>query len=350
MKILITGAAGFIGHHLVLKLTGISNEIIGLDSINSYYDINLKLSRLIEQGIEIKSNLPGIMNNSSKHPNYRFIQLNIENHNDLEALFLKEKFDCICHLAAQSGVRYSTENPQVYIESNILGLYNILECCRKYAITHLIYASSSSVYGNNKSIPFSENLNVDKPKSLYAATKKSNELLAHTYSSQFKFRTTGLRFFSVYGPWGRPDMAYFIFTKRILNNEPIKVYNNGECMRDFTYIEDIIDGITRVVESKNDYTCISNIYKVYNIGNSCPMSINELISALEASLNIKAIKELLPAQLEDADITYANIDAIHADYGFIPKTKLEAGIPQFVNWYKVHYKFIIEEKMTGMFQ
>lgn len=348
MKILITGTAGFIGFHLAKNLIERGDEVIGLDNINEYYDVNLKYGRLRETGIaseNIDYNKPIV---SRKYNNYRFIKLNLEDKENIENLFKKEKFDKICHLAAQAGVRYSLTNPQAYIDSNIQGFFNILECARHNNIQHLVYASSSSVYGINTKMPFSIRDNVDHPISLYAATKKANELMAHTYSHLFNIPTVGLRFFTVYGPWGRPDMAYFLFTKKILENKPIDIFNNGNMERDFTYIDDIIEGVMRVIESpikvkesdKQNPAKPSSIYapyKLYNIGNSSPVKLTYFIECLEKELGIKAKKNYLPIQPGDVPATYADVSDLEKDYGYKPDTSIEKGIKQFVEWYKNYY-------------
>jgi UDP-glucuronate 4-epimerase len=312
MKVLVTGAAGFIGFHLVNRLITEGFEVVGLDIINNYYDVNLKYSRLKECGIDEAEINENILINSNKYSNYQFIKLNIEDKKNLFNLFQKEKFDYVINLAAQAGVRYSIENPDVYISSNIVGFLNILEACRHHKIKHLVYASSSSVYGLNGKIPFSTSDNVDHPISLYAASKKSNELMAHTYSHLYNIPTTGLRFFTVYGPWGRPDMALFLFTKAILDDKPIDVYNNGKMFRDFTYIDDIVEGIYKVAnnpskgnknwDNKNPNPSDSiSPYKIYNIGNSTPVKLMDFISEIEKNLNKKAKINFLPLQPGDVE-------------------------------------------------
>ena len=335
MKILVTGAAGFIGFHTTKKLLENGHQVVGLDNINDYYDVQLKYARLNELGIKIgKSDSYNELVNSNKYQ-FKFIRLNIEDRTNLPQLFIDEKFDIVCNLAAQAGVRYSIENPETYIDSNIVGYLNILECCRNHKIKHLVYASSSSVYGLNKKIPFETTDNVDHPISLYAATKKSNELMAHTYSHLFGFATTGLRFFTVYGPWGRPDMALFLFTDAIINNKPIKVFNNGDMERDFTYIDDIVEGIVRIIEKNTQHRAL---YKIYNIGNNNSIKLNSFIHAIEASLNIKGQKEFMPIQPGDVKKTWANVDELINDYNYKPNTDIKKGVTKFVNWYKQHYK------------
>jgi UDP-glucuronate 4-epimerase len=345
MKILITGTAGFIGFHLAKKLIERGNDIIGLDNINDYYDVNLKYARLKETGIVRENIKYGELLKSCKHSNYSFIQLNLEDKENLYTLFKEQKFDKVCNLAAQAGVRYSLENPMAYINSNIVGFANILEACRHNNIKHLAYASSSSVYGLNENMPFSTHDNVDHPISLYAASKKSNELMAHTYSHLFGLPTTGLRFFTVYGPWGRPDMALFIFTKAILEGKPIQIFNQGKMKRDFTYIDDIVEGISRVIDNppagNNNWSGklpdpSSSVapYKVYNIGNSSPVELMDFISAIELCTGKIAIKEFMPIQAGDVPATWANVDDLSEDLGYKPNTTVEEGVKRFVEWYK----------------
>lgn len=345
MKILITGTAGFIGSHLANKLIARGDEIVGLDSINDYYDIRVKYGRLERSGIlqdEIQYNQ---MIQSSKFSNYKFIQLNLEDKGNLEKLFAEEKFDKVVNLAAQAGVRYSLTNPDAYIDANIVGFLNVLECCRHHNIKHLTYASSSSVYGLNEAQPFSTKDNVDHPISLYAASKKSNELMAHTYSHLFKIPTTGLRFFTVYGPWGRPDMALFLFTKAIFEGKAIDVFNNGNMQRDFTYIDDIVEGITRVNDNppkenpdwnpnSEDASVSSAPYKIYNIGNNNPVKLMDFISALENKIGKVAEKNLLPLQAGDVPSTYADVSDLIRDLDYKPETSIQEGINNFVDWYK----------------
>ena len=335
MKILVTGAAGFIGYHLVKNLIKDNYEVIGLDNINDYYSKNLKFNRLKELGIE-KSSAKDFFNltHSNLFQNFKFIRMNLEDRNNLPKLFKDQKFDLVCNLAAQAGVRYSIENPETYIDSNIVGFVNILECCRNYNIKKLVYASSSSVYGNNEKIPFDETDNTDKPISLYAASKKSNELLAHTYSHLYKIETIGLRFFTVYGPWGRPDMALFLFTDALLNNRPIKIFNNGKLSRDFTYIDDIVKGVvSTLTESSKD----PSLYKLYNIGNSSPIKLMDFISSIEKITGIEVEKEMLPMQAGDVNKTWANVSQLKKDYDYKSSTSLESGIEEFINWYKSYF-------------
>ncbi len=317
--ILVTGTAGFIGYHLTKKLLN-SYKIIGIDNLNDYYDLKLKKDRL--------KNL--------KHKNFKFVKCDISNKEDLENIFNKNKIDKVINLAAQAGVRYSIENPDTYINSNIIGFYNILENVKKYKIEHLIYASSSSVYGNNE-LPFKENDSTDNPISLYAATKKTNEILAQVYSNLYNINCTGLRFFTVYGPYGRPDMAYFKFTKKIINKEKIQLYNNGESLRDFTYIDDIIEGIIKVLDNK--------ITKIYNIGSSNPIKLLDFINLLKQTLiNNNLIEdyelniELLPKQLGDVDNTYADTENLKKDFSYKPNTNIKEGLDKFIKWYKKYYE------------
>lgn len=341
MKILVTGAAGFIGFHVAKALLLRGHHVVGLDNINDYYDPALKYARL--KALGISEDLAKVFNGISKsaaHENFCFIRLNLEDKEELKNLFGEERFKVVCNLAAQAGVRYSLENPDAYINSNIVGFLNILENCRHFNIQHLVYASSSSVYGSNTKIPFEVTDPVDHPVSLYAATKKSNELMAHTYSHLFNLPTTGLRFFTVYGPWGRPDMALFLFTKAILNNQPIDVYNYGKMERDFTYIDDITKGVIKVIETplnkrKNSST---NLYKVYNIGNNKSVKLLDFIQAIETALGKKAIMNMLPMQPGDVEKTWANVDALKKDYDYKPNTSIIKGIKAFIGWYLKFYR------------
>jgi len=346
-KFLITGAAGFIGYHLTKALLEKGEVVIGIDNINDYYDIRLKLSRLKNIGIE--NGMPEWYNKvtSRTHSNFKFIRMNLEDNDFLLRLCFEEKFDYIINLAAQAGVRYSIENPSAYVQSNLVGFSNIIEAARITQVKHLIYASSSSVYGLNKKIPFSTSDVVDYPVSLYAATKKANELMAHSYSHLFSIRTTGLRFFTVYGPYGRPDMAYFSFTKKILNGEKIEIFNNGEMERDFTYIDDIVEGIIRLtnlqpnkelLNKTNNNSELNPFYKIYNIGNNHPIKLRQLIDAIENGCGIKANEIYLPMQPGDVIKTYANIDDLIRDTGFKPSTQIEDGIIKFIDWFKEYYK------------
>jgi len=331
MNILVTGAAGFIGFHLSKLLLKKGFNVIGLDNINDYYDPNLKLDRLKILGI--KSNEDCIYNQKFEKDNFKFIKLNLEDKENLLKLFESENIDIVCNFAAQAGVRYSLTNPDTYIQSNIVGFHNILECCRIYKIKHLIYASSSSVYGLNKKIPFSVNDSVDNPISLYAATKKSNELMAHSYSHLYNIPTTGIRFFTVYGPWGRPDMALFIFTKSIIEGKNIDVYNYGKMMRDFTYIDDIIKGVYKIIINKKNKK-----FSIYNIGNNNSIELLDFIICIEKKLGKIAKKNMLPIQSGDVVKTWANVDGLIKDYGYSPSTNIKNGVDKFINWYLKYYK------------
>jgi UDP-glucuronate 4-epimerase len=333
MKILVTGAAGFIGYHLCEKLISLGHTVIGLDNLNDYYDVTLKLDRLKELGIFLIKEKELIA--SEKHyDNFKFIKMNLEDREGVAELFLNQNFDSVCNLAAQAGVRYSIEKPFTYIESNIFGFINVLESCRNNNVNKLVYASSSSVYGLNDKIPFSVNDNVDRPISLYAATKKSNELMAHTYSHLFGIKTIGLRFFTVYGPWGRPDMAMFLFTDAILNNKPIKVFNQGKLSRDFTYIDDIIEGVVSTLLHTHDS---NEIYELHNIGNSKPIDLLEFIKEIEKHTGKKAIKDFYPMQPGDVEKTWADVDELVKKYNYKPKTDVSLGVENFISWYKSYY-------------
>ncbi|MCF7956295.1 MAG: NAD-dependent epimerase [Phycisphaerae bacterium] len=349
MKILVTGTAGFIGSFLAERLIARGDEVVGLDSINDYYDVNVKYGRLERAGIEKYKLEYNRMIQSIIYPNYKFIQLKLEDSVNIDALFKAEKFDKVCNLAAQAGVRYSLINPQAYVNANIVGFVNILEACRHNDIEHLAYASSSSVYGLNESMPFSTSDNIDHPVSLYAASKKSNELMAHTYSHLFGLPTTGLRFFTVYGPWGRPDMALFLFTKAILEGKPIDVFNHGKMKRDFTYVDDIVEGVIRVIDNppkgrpdwsgaKPDASCPKAPYKVYNIGNSSPVLLMDFIAAIENAIGKKATMNMLPLQPGDVPATWADVTDLVEDLGYKPDTSIEEGVGKFVEWYREFYK------------
>ncbi len=349
MKFLITGTAGFIGFHLANYLIKRGDTVVGLDCINDYYDINLKYDRLAYAGIERNKIAYNKLIISEKHPNYSFIQLKLEDKENLDNLFAEQKFDKVCNLAAQAGVRYSLTNPDAYINSNIVGFLNILESCRHHNIKHLAYASSSSVYGLNGKSPFATSDNVDHPISLYAASKKSNELMAHTYSHLFKVPTTGLRFFTVYGPWGRPDMALFIFTKAILAGQPIQVFNNGNMIRDFTYVADIVEGVVRVLDNPPagnaqwdavhpDPSTSTAPYKVYNIGNNNPVKLMTFIESIEKALGKEAVKELLPMQPGDVAATSADVTDLVENLKYKPDTRVPEGIQNFINWYREYFK------------
>jgi UDP-glucuronate 4-epimerase len=331
-KILVTGTAGFIGFHLAKKLLDQGHIVIGLDNINDYYDVNLKYGRLNELGID-KSNLEDNKSlQSSTYPNHKFIKANLEDAETLNKLFETEKFDAVCNLAAQAGVRYSIENPHAYISSNIVGFMNILEACRNYNVKNLSYASSSSVYGLNKEQPFKTTDQTDTPVSLYAATKKSNELMAHTYSHLYNIQTTGLRFFTVYGPWGRPDMAPMLFTDAILNDRAIKVFNHGKMSRDFTYVDDIVDGIVKVINNPSPYN-------IYNIGNNSPVNLMEFIKTIENALDKEATKNFMDIQPGDVESTFADVSGLIEDFDYKPETPLSHGVDEFVKWYRGFYKY-----------
>jgi UDP-glucuronate 4-epimerase len=331
---LVTGSAGFIGYHTAERLLARGDQVLGVDNLNDYYDVRLKEARL---------------ERLTRHPGFRFHRLDIADRAAMERLFAAEKPKRVIHLAAQAGVRYSLQNPHAYVDSNLVGFVNILEGCRHHGVEHLTYASSSSVYGANTTMPFSIHHNVDHPLSLYAATKKANELMAHTYSHLYRLPTTGLRFFTVYGPWGRPDMAMFLFTKAILGGKPIDVFNNGQMRRDFTYVDDIVEGVIRV----SDRVAVSNPkwtgahpdpgtssapYRIYNIGNNQPVELMRIIECLEQSLGRVAEKRFLPMQPGDVPATFADVDDLTADVGFKPSTSIESGIERFVTWYREFYQ------------
>ena len=354
MKILVTGTAGFIGSHLTERLVARGDEVIGLDCINDYYDISVKYGRLqrtgiienLEDGENIEYNK---LLTSSNNNNYKFIKLNLENKESMMKLFEEQNFDAVCNLAAQAGVRYSLINPDAYIDSNIVGFINILEACRHNGVKNLSYASSSSVYGLNESLPFSTEDSVDHPISLYAASKKSNELMAHTYSHLYGISTTGLRFFTVYGPWGRPDMALFLFVKAALEGKKIDVFNNGEMLRDFTYIDDIVEGVMRVIDNpaqkdnswngKDGRVSTSSApYKIYNIGNNNPVKLMDFITAIEKKLGKTIEKNMMPIQAGDVPATYANVDDLVDDLDYKPATPIQEGVDRFVDWYLEFFK------------
>jgi UDP-glucuronate 4-epimerase len=334
MKILVTGAAGFIGFHLSKRLINEGFDVVGLDNINDYYDVNLKYARLENLGVlKNKAEVFNELTDSKLFENsFKFIRMNLEDNIELNKLFKENQFDVVCNLAAQAGVRYSIENPSTYIQSNIVGFANILECSRNFKIKHLVYASSSSVYGKNDKVPFDTKDNVDYPISLYAATKKSNELMAHTYSHLYGVPTTGLRFFTVYGPWGRPDMAMFLFTDAIIKDKPIKVFNYGNMERDFTYINDIVEGVKRIIVKPTIDR--EELYKIYNIGNNNSVKLLDFILQLEKEIGKEAEKEMLPIQPGDVERTWANVDDLIKDYNYEPKTPITKGVKEFVNWYK----------------
>ncbi|MDN2664233.1 NAD-dependent epimerase [Psychromonas sp. 14N.309.X.WAT.B.A12] len=332
MKYLVTGAAGFIGNFVSERLCDAGHDVVGLDNLNDYYDPNLKLARL---------------KRLDKFNNFTFVKLDLADREGMQSLFAEEKFDRVIHLAAQAGVRYSIENPMAYIDSNLVGMATILEGCRHNKVKHLVYASSSSVYGMNEKMPFSTEDEVNHPVSLYAATKKSNELMAHSYSHLYDLPTTGLRFFTVYGPWGRPDMAPFLFTDAILNDREIKVFNNGKMKRDFTYIDDIVEGIIRIQDvvpvrnADNPNTSPSSgkaPYKVFNIGNNEPIALMTFIESIEKAAGKEAKKNFMPMQAGDVPATFADIDSLKEEVGFKPDTNIEFGMQQFVDWFKDYYK------------
>lgn len=333
-KFLITGTAGFIGFHLANALLKAGDEVVGLDNINDYYDVNLKYARLKEAGISKEDLNWGEFAYSHKYPGYRFIRQNLEDKDAIMKLFKEEQFDYVVHLAAQAGVRYSIDNPNVYIQSNIVGFFNILEACRHHPVEHLLYASSSSVYGNNQKVPFSESDNVDHPVSLYAATKKSNELMASTYNHLYGLNATGLRFFTVYGPWGRPDMAIWKFVESMYKGESLQVFAEGRLKRDFTYIEDIVLGIQALLEKLGS----SPPPNIMNIGNNEPITVNDLIVSLEETMALRASINFLPMQPGDVEQTYANIEILKEYCGFKPSKSLKEGLSHFTAWYYDYVK------------
>ncbi|PIQ19710.1 MAG: capsular biosynthesis protein CpsI [Cytophagales bacterium CG18_big_fil_WC_8_21_14_2_50_42_9] len=341
-KILITGSAGFIGHHLTMAFQQLNFEIVGLDSINSYYDPVLKFNRLEEQGFERQLIKYNCLVRNSANPNASFIQLDLTDENALEHLFREQQFDYVINLAAQAGVRYSLEHPQSYVASNLVGFANILENCRNYSIKHLLFASSSSVYGQNSSIPFRTGDQTDYPISFYAATKKANEVMAYSYAHLYKIPTSGMRFFTVYGPWGRPDMAYFSFAQAIKDEKPIRIFNNGDMHRDFTYIDDVVNSIIKlltVVPEPNESTKPADVlYKVYNIGNSQPEPLFKLVTILEQLLHKKAILDLQPMPPGDVQSTYADIQDLAKAVNYCPSTPLEVGLTRFIEWFESYYK------------
>ncbi len=338
MKILVTGTAGFIGYHLSTLLLSRGHQVVGIDNINDYYDVNLKFARLNELGID-KENASEFGNQSTsiKNNKFSFLRVNLEDKQGIDQLFENEKFEVVCNLAAQAGVRYSIENPQAYVDSNIVGYVNLLEACRNNDVKHLVYASSSSVYGLNSKIPFSTKDTVDTPISLYAASKKSNELMAHTYSHLFGFATTGLRFFTVYGPWGRPDMAAYLFAEGIRNDKPIKVFNHGNMERDFTYVGDIVQGVMRIIEGEV-VTRKENkeLYKVYNIGNNNSVKLTDYIANIENNLGKEAQKIMMDMQPGDVAKTWADVTDLIKDYNYQPNTPIDVGVKKFIDWYKIY--------------
>ena len=339
MKILVTGVAGFIGFHLSKLLLNNGHKVVGIDNINDYYDVNLKYARLRELGI-VRNEAETYLNKTAGdiyYDSFQFVRMNLEDRENLPKLFEENKFDVVCNLAAQAGVRYSIDNPEAYVDSNVVGFLNVLECCRHNKIKHLLYASSSSVYGENKKVPFSINDNVDKPISLYAATKKSNELMAHTYSHLYNIPTTGLRFFTVYGPWGRPDMAIYLFADAISKNKSIKVFNNGDMSRDFTYIDDIISGIEILLQVPPVRIKNKPAYRISNIGNGNPQPLSSFIKAIEKGFGLNAKKEYLPMQAGDVPQTWADISEIEK-LGYKSTVSIEKGVEKFVVWFKNYYK------------
>ena len=334
MKIIVTGAAGFIGFHVVKRLLEQGHEVVGIDNINSYYDVKLKYDRLAETGIEMHEIEHHQFAQSKTYPSYRFMHLDLMERESLHSLFEEEHFSHVVHLAAQAGVRYSLQHPYAYIDSNIVGFINILEACRQFSVAHLVFASSSSVYGANAELPYKESDRTDTPVSLYAATKKSNELMAYTYSKLYNIPTTGLRFFTVYGPWGRPDMSPTLFMKAITSNETIKVFNHGNMKRDFTYIDDIVEGLTKTIPSppKREIP-----YAIYNIGCSSPVKIMDFIATIERVSNKKAVLEMVDMQPGDVIATYADTSLLEKDFGYKPSTSLIVGIEKFYNWFKGYY-------------
>lgn len=333
--VFITGVAGFIGYHLAEKLIEKNIKVVGIDNINDYYTVQLKYDRLKELGInqEFASNFGQKVLSSKHEEKMIFYRMNLEDKESLAQLFKTYSFDAVVNMAAQAGVRYSIENPDAYGQSNLVGFLNILECCRNYNVKKLLYASSSSIYGNSSDVPFSTNQNVDHPISLYAATKKANELMAHAYSHLYNFQTIGLRFFTVYGPWGRPDMAMFLFTDAILNHQPLKVFNHGDLSRDFTYIDDIIQGIDKILEDKNT----NEKYQLYNIGNSKPVQLMDFIKEIEKSTGEKAILEMYPMQAGDVNQTWADVQELKDKFGYNPHYPVDKGVYNFVQWYRKYY-------------
>ncbi|MGV0956050.1 NAD-dependent epimerase/dehydratase family protein [Empedobacter falsenii] len=333
--VFITGVAGFIGYHLAEKLIEKNIQVVGIDNINDYYTVQLKYDRLKELGInqEFASNFGQKVLSSKHEEKMIFYRMNLEDKESLAQLFKTYSFDAVVNMAAQAGVRYSIDNPDAYGQSNLVGFLNILECCRNYNVKKLLYASSSSIYGNSSDVPFSTNQNVDHPISLYAATKKANELMAHAYSHLYNFQTIGLRFFTVYGPWGRPDMAMFLFTDAILNHQPLKVFNHGDLSRDFTYIDDIIQGIDKILEDKNT----NEKYQLYNIGNSKPVQLMDFIKEVELSTGEKAILEMYPMQAGDVNQTWADVQDLKDKFGYNPNYPVDKGVYNFVQWYRKYY-------------
>jgi len=341
MNILVTGAAGFIGYHLCELLIKNGHTVVGLDNINDYYDVGLKYARLEQLGIaRTSAETDHQLTRSSLHQDQmQFIKLDLADRDALNQLFDTHTFDVVCNLGAQAGVRYSLENPDAYVQSNVVGFANLLECCRYGKVKHLVYASSSSVYGLNEKIPFSTEDTVDRPISMYAATKKSNELMAHTYSHLYQLPTTGLRFFTVYGPWGRPDMALFLFVDAIKKGEPINVFNYGNMARDFTYVDDIVGGMSKIIETPvAESKRKDELYKIYNIGNNKQVKLTAFIDAIESSLQTEAKRNLMPIQPGDVESTWADVNELIQDYDYTPNTPIEKGVQEFVDWYNAFYK------------
>lgn len=334
MKILVTGCAGFIGFHIAKRLVGNGHEVVGIDSMNDYYDVSLKKARLRELGIA-KSG-PEKEIKSISYTNFSFSNLDLTDTEGLKLFFSEHQFDVVCNLAAQAGVRYSIVNPAVYVENNIKGFFNLLDSVSKNQVKLFVYASSSSVYGNSSEMPFRIQSETSKPVSFYAATKKANELMAYTYSDLYKLKTIGIRLFTVYGPWGRPDMAYFDFTHKILKGEPISLYNHGQLQRDFTYIDDIVNGFVKIIESEGKFT--EENYKIYNLGNHDPVTLERFVKAIETAIGKKAVINYLPMQQGDVESTYADISESNKDFQFEPSTSIESGIEKFVDWYREYYK------------
>lgn len=348
MKILVTGMAGFIGYHLSLALAKRGDEVVGLDNINDYYDVGLKYARLANLGFEAGAIEENRLINSNKYANLRFIKADLADLSLLDKIFGEEKFDCVVNLAAQAGVRYSLSNPHAYVQSNIVGFVNLLECARKFELKNLVYASSSSVYGLNEKMPFKTQDSTEHPISLYAASKKSNELMAHTYSHLFNLPTIGLRFFTVYGPWGRPDMALFLFVKAALEGRSIDVFNHGKMMRDFTYVDDIVGGIIKCIDNKAtpnpnwnalnpDPATSKAPYKIYNIGNNNPVELMKYIEAIEAKIGREIKKNFMPMQAGDVPATYADVSGLVQDFGYKPSTSVNDGVAKFIDWYCEFY-------------
>ncbi len=349
MKVLVTGAAGFIGYHLCAWLLRRGHQVLGLDSLNAYYDVSLKLDRLRQLGVEAAGLEPWRLQASATEPSFRFVRADLVELKGLDGLFGREGFEWVCNLAAQAGVRHSLTDPHTYVQSNVAGFLNVLECCRHHGARHLVYASSSSVYGLNRSVPFAASQNVDHPVSIYAATKKSNELMAHSYSHLYGLPTTGLRLFTVYGPWGRPDMALFRFTDAIQKGEALEVYNQGEMIRDFTYVDDVVESTGRILSrlpvaspewdpARPRADISSAPYRVYNVGNSQPVRLLDFIAALERELGLQARLRYLPLQPGDVPETSAEVSSLEEATAFRPRTSIQDGIKAFVRWYRAYYR------------